>query len=199
MEICLDRQLDIDMSPDIFAAWYITHARWACLIYVSFIIWCLWTTPTIWWLILNFTIFLYISCRHYGVGSAIFHDAALGLDSEGWCLHLHAALNEAWCLILSFETRLGSFGGICWLCVSHCLLLEICGLQSWLLVTYLHKVRCWCGCWILTPDTRYVLYVYFSMGSAPFGRCCDSITQTIFNGAWCRLLSLKWGWVLAAS
>ena len=38
------------------AAWYIRHARWACLFYISFIIWCLWTKPTIRWLILSFTI-----------------------------------------------------------------------------------------------------------------------------------------------
>ena len=38
------------------AAWYIRHVRWACLLYVSFIIWCLWTKSTIWSLILNFTI-----------------------------------------------------------------------------------------------------------------------------------------------
>ena len=26
------------------AAWYIRHVRWACLLYISFIMWCLWTT-----------------------------------------------------------------------------------------------------------------------------------------------------------
>ena len=30
------------------ATWYIRHIRWTCLFYISFIIWCLWTKPTIW-------------------------------------------------------------------------------------------------------------------------------------------------------
>ena len=29
------------------AAWYIRHVSWTCLFYISFIIWCLWTKPTI--------------------------------------------------------------------------------------------------------------------------------------------------------
>ena len=39
------------------AVWYIRHVRWACLFYISFIVWCLWSKPTIWLLILSFTIF----------------------------------------------------------------------------------------------------------------------------------------------
>ena len=37
-------------------AWYIRHVRWACLFYISFIIWFLLSKPTIWLLILSFTI-----------------------------------------------------------------------------------------------------------------------------------------------
>ena len=117
------------------------------------------------------------------------HDAALGLDSEGWCLHLHAALNEAWCRFLSFETRLGSFGGT--IQISSCItkhwtitrvreffcrdLLVVRGpLPSignmWVLglvVGYLYTCRCWCGCGLLTADIRYVLYAYLGWGSFP--------------------------------
>ena len=39
------------------AAWYIKHVRRTCLFYISFIIWCLWTKPTMWLLILSFTYF----------------------------------------------------------------------------------------------------------------------------------------------
>ena len=39
------------------AAWYIRHVRWTCLFYVPFIIWCSWIKPTIWLLVLSFTIF----------------------------------------------------------------------------------------------------------------------------------------------
>ena len=37
------------------AAWYIRHARWACLFYISFLIWCVRAKPKIWLLILSFT------------------------------------------------------------------------------------------------------------------------------------------------
>ena len=39
------------------AAWFIRHVPWAWLFYISFIVWSLWTKPTIWWLILSFTNF----------------------------------------------------------------------------------------------------------------------------------------------
>ena len=35
------------------AARYIRHVRWTCLFYISFIIWFLWTKPTMWLLILR--------------------------------------------------------------------------------------------------------------------------------------------------
>ena len=42
-------------NSNLQAAWYIRHVRWTCLFYISFIIWFLWTKPTIWLLILSFT------------------------------------------------------------------------------------------------------------------------------------------------
>ena len=39
------------------AAWCNRHVRWTCLFCISFIIWCLWTKPTIWLLILSFANF----------------------------------------------------------------------------------------------------------------------------------------------
>ena len=38
------------------AAWYIRHVRWTCYS-LSFIIWCLWTKPTIWLLTISLTNF----------------------------------------------------------------------------------------------------------------------------------------------
>ena len=33
------------------AAWYIRHVGWTCLLYISFMIWFVWTKPTIWLLV----------------------------------------------------------------------------------------------------------------------------------------------------
>ena len=40
------------------AAWYVRQAHWARLCYIPFVIWCLWTTSTIWLLILASTSFM---------------------------------------------------------------------------------------------------------------------------------------------
>ena len=74
---------------------------------------------------------------------------------------------------------------------------------SWGIAFYWKYVGSSVVCWlfmygsllvrVLAPDRgcQVCTVCLFSMGSAPFGRCCDSIVQTIFNGAWCRLLSFK--------
>ena len=85
---------------------------------------------------------------------------------------------------LCFETRFGSLGGIWWLFVGHCLLLEICGFERWLFICTSLLVR------VLALERGHQV-CSLSMGSVPFGRCCDSIMQTIFNEAWCRLLSFR--------
>ena len=116
-------------------------------------------------------------------------DAALGFDSEGWCLHLHAALNEAWCRSLSFGTSKADFF---WrdLSVVRGALPSIGNMWVLALVVVIYirfVVGAGAGSWPRIPGMDCI----FSMGSAPFGRCCDGIMQTIFNGAWCRLLSFK--------
>ena len=97
----------------------------------------------------------------------------------------HWMRRDAGPLVLE-RARLTSFDGTCRLFVGHCLLLEICGFWRWLLLFIYGSllVR------VLAPDRGYQVCL-FSMGSAPFGRCCDSIMQTMFNGAWCRLLGFK--------
>ena len=47
------------------AAWYVRHVRWTCLFYSSFIIWFLWTKPTILSLILSFTQKLVRACSMF--------------------------------------------------------------------------------------------------------------------------------------
>ena len=63
---------------------------------------------------------------------------------------------------------------------------------SWGIAFYWKYVGSSVGCWlfihtsllvrVLAPDRGYQVCL-FSMMSAPFGRCCDSIMHTTFNGA----------------
>ena len=39
------------------AAWYVRHAHWAHVCYISFVIWCLWTKTSVWSLTFSYTSF----------------------------------------------------------------------------------------------------------------------------------------------
>ena len=130
----------------------------------------------------------YISCRHHGVGSAIFKswcsiwDWILRVDVYIYMRHWMRRdagsldLKQGWVLLAGF---VGCSWGIafCWQYMGS-------SVGCWLFIYTSLLVR------VLAPDRGYQACL-FSMGSAPFGRCCDSVMQTIFNGAWCRLLSFK--------
>ena len=132
------------------------------------------------------------------------HDASSGIGF--WGLMLTSTCGVEWGAmpILYFWNKVGFFWRV--------LLIVRGSLPSvgnmWVLLIalffgYVFTVRCWFGCWLLTADTRYLQVLYlvclFSMGSARFGRCCECTMQTIFNGAWCRLLQNEVGFLGRAS
>ena len=111
-----------------------------------------------------------------------------------WRLMRTSTFGIEWGVMRSFVLKQGSvllagFDGCSWG-------IAFCWKYVGSSVGYLYALRCWCGCWRLSADTRYVHLAWGRLPSvAVVIVSCTPHSMARDAG----YLVLKWGWVLEAS